>query len=254
MTVTKNQPREFQIGEITSPVIDRIEAIAKNVPGWSPVDQLYTLFNMAYLTTDVRGDIVEIGSWCGRSTAVLGMAARMIGNTKVHSIDLFPEKNDWKQNQDGSYSLEVELDGVKYRGYQDQNVWREPFEKDIAPIYEKYNSVLEVFNETLSRYDLRDIVIPFRGDSQHFGASVGIDFRCKLAFIDGDHSYDAVCLDIRNVQKFMAAGGWICFDDAFSSYDGVNRAIKDCVINNPAFDMGRQMTRKFFVARKKREG
>ena len=46
------------------------------------------------------------------------------------------------------------------------------------------------------------------------------------------------------------AGGWICFDDAFSSYEGVDRAIARLVIDNPAYDLTRQLTRKCFAARK----
>lgn len=235
----------------TRPIIDEIETIVREVPGWSPVDQLYTLFNLAYLTRDVEGDIVEIGSWCGRSTSVLALAARLIGNTRVHSIDLFPEKNDWSQNEDGSYSFRVRLNGRVFGGYQDQKVWKEPFERDIAPIYEKHNSVFEVFQETMSKYALQDLVVPYRGDSSHFRRSVGRGFRCKLAFIDGDHCYDAVCSDIRNVEGFLSGGGWICFDDAFTYYEGVNRAIEDCILASPAYELCQQMTRKFFVARKK---
>jgi len=73
----------------------------------------------------------------------------------------------------------------------------------------------------------------------------------KFAFIDGDHGYDAVCKDIENVERYLVPGAWICFDDAFSSYEGVSRAIQDMIINNPEYSFGQQMTRKFFVARKK---
>lgn len=240
------------MSKITTPIINQIEEIVRDIPGWSPVDQLYTLFNLAYLTADLEGDIVEIGSWCGRSASVLGLAARLIGNTKVHSIDLFPDKSDWKQNKDGSYSFEVQIGGVVYGAYKDQTVWREPFERDIAPVYEKYNSILDVFTETISKNHLQDLVIAYRGDSTLFACLVAEDFKCKLAFIDGDHSYEAVCRDIRNLERFLVPGGWICFDDAFSHYDGVNRAIEDCIINNPTYELCQQMTRKFFTARKKR--
>ncbi|MGH2652192.1 MAG: hypothetical protein ACRDHK_13400, partial [Actinomycetota bacterium] len=70
------------------PIIDQIESIVRDVPGWSPVDQLYTLFNLAFLNSRVEGDIVEIGSWCGRSAAVLGLAARRLGGLRVHAVDL----------------------------------------------------------------------------------------------------------------------------------------------------------------------
>jgi len=95
--------------KITTPIINQIEKMAQEIPGWSPVDQLYTLFNLAYLTADLKGDIVEIGSWCGRSASVLATAARLIGSTKVFCIDLFPEKNDWHKNEDGSYSFDLNI-------------------------------------------------------------------------------------------------------------------------------------------------
>ena len=243
--------QEQPLNAITSPIVDQIETIVREVPGWSPVDQLLTLFNLAYINKDIPGDIVEIGSWCGRSAVVLGMAARLLGNAKVHGIDLFPEKDDWKQNPDGSYSFQVRLNGSLLGGYQNQTVWKEPFEKDIAPIYQKHNSLLDLFRETISRNHLQDYVTPFRGTSTQFLNSAPENFRCRLAFIDGDHCYDAVCMDIRNVERILSPGGWICFDDAFSYYDDVNRAIQDGIIDNPSFELCQQMTRKFFVARKK---
>jgi hypothetical protein len=74
--------------------------------------------------------------------------------------------------------------------------------------------------------------------------------RCKLAFIDGDHSYEAVTADIAAVERFLVPGGWICFDDAFSCYEGVDRAISDRIINSGRYDRCQQVTRKFFVARR----
>src|SRR5262245_61902898 len=238
------------MNKVTTPIINQIEQMVKDIPGWSPVDQLYTLFNLAYLTANLEGDIVEIGSWCGRSAVVLGMAAQLTGNTRVHCVDLFPTKDCWRRNPDGSYSLLVEIDGVTYSGYQEQTVWAEPFERDILPLYAKNNSLLEMFAQTVAKHQLQDVVLTHIGDSTRFVGSLPKHFRCRLAFIDGDHGYKAVCRDIDNVSRFLIAGGWICFDDAFSSYDSVSRAIEEFIINNPAYDMCQQMTRKCFIARK----
>ncbi len=224
--------------------------MVKDIPGWSPVDQLYTLFNLAYLTTDLEGDIVEIGSWCGRSTSVLGLAARMIGNTKVFCIDLFPEKNDWKQNPDGSYYFEVAIGNQIFRAHQEHSVWEEPFEQQTSRIYEEYNSPLDCFVQTVRNNNLQNIIKVHRGTSSTFVSSIGADFRCKLLFIDADHGYQAVCQDIKNMEPYLVEGGWICFDDAFSCYEGVNRAVSELIINNPAYELCQQMTRKFFIARK----
>ena len=240
------------MNRMTIPMMKQIEEMVSTIPGWSPIDQLYTLFNLVYFNADVSGDIVELGSWCGRSTSILGMAARAIGNAKVICIDLFPEKNDWKQTADGSYSFEVTIDNKTYDGYKDQTVWKEPFEKDIAPLYENNNGVFDIFMETMKKNDLLDLVKPFKGTSEILSRVMPENFKCRLAFIDGDHSYEAVCQDIKNIEPFIVAGGWICFDDAFSTYDGVNRAITDLIINNPKYELCQQMTRKLFIARKKK--
>lgn len=237
---------------LTSPIINQIEELVKDIPGWTPIDQLYTLFNLAYFTAYLKGDIVEIGSWCGRSTVVLGTAAKLIGNTNIFCIDLFPERNDWKQNEDGTYSFETKIGNEIYGAYQTQTVWKEPFERDMAPIYKKYNSVFDLFKENIAQNSLQDLVKPYKGNSTLFVSSVSQHFKCKLAFLDGDHSYEAVCQDIKNIDSYLIEGGWICFDDAFSSYEGVNKAIEDLIIKNPSYELCQQMTRKFFIARKKK--
>lgn len=237
--------------ETTVSIIKQIEDAVQPIPGWSPIDQLFALFNLVYIA-DVEGDILELGSWCGRSASVLGFAAQMTGVEKVYCVDLFPQKMDWRKNDDGTYSFSVEVDGRKVGAYEEQTVWAEPYEQAIAPLYEKYDGILDIFKETISRNGLEGIVTPFKGDLSLFVKHAPKNLKIKLAFIDGDHGYDAVCNDIENVEKFLVPGGWICFDDAFSSYDGVNQAITDKIINNPKYERCQQLTRKFFVARLKK--
>lgn len=235
----------------TTPISNQIEDLVADIPGWSPIDQLYTLFQLAYYSADLPGDIVEIGSWCGRSALVLGLAARLTGRGRVHCVDLFPEKDDWTQNRDGSYSCRVTIGEQTYGGYQSQTVWQEPFERDIVPVYRRHYSLFDLFLENIAKHQFQGVIIPFKGNSDMFASSVADEFRCRLVFLDGDHSYESVCRDIENLERFLVPGGWICFDDAFSSYEGVNRAIEDRIIDNPRFELGHQMTRKFFIARKR---
>jgi hypothetical protein len=58
-----------------------------------------------------------------------------------------------------------------------------------------------------------------------------------------------VAKDIAMVERFLLPGGWICFDDAFSSYAGVDQAITELVINSGHYQQCQQLTRKLFVAR-----
>jgi hypothetical protein len=74
-------------------------------------------------------------------------------------------------------------------------------------------------------------------------------FRCRLAFVDGDHGYEAVRSDIEVISRWLVPGGWICFDDAFTGYEGVDKALQEGIVDNPGFDIKQQITRKMFVAR-----
>lgn len=236
----------------THPAIGQIEKLVENVPGWTPIDQLYSLFLLAY-SAEAEGDILELGSWCGRSASALALAASLLGGVKVHCVDLFPEKGDWRRNPDGTYSFAARIGDRLLGAYEEQTVWAEPYERDIAPIYEKYNGVLDAFNETMARNGFSSIVQPWKGDLAYFASQGPQDFRCRLAFIDGDHGYEAVCRDIEQVEHYLSEGGWICFDDAFSVYDGVNKAIADNIIGRPeVYECGVQLTRKLYVARRRR--
>lgn len=235
--------------DIRKPLIGQIEAVASTIPGWSPTDQLFALYSLVVATSSIGGDVLEIGSWCGRSAAILGLAARATPGTKVVAIDLFPARDDWSRNADGSYSFKVNLPQRGERtGYQEQTVWKEPFERDIAPIYAKYDSVYDVFRESMDKHGLGRVVQAHRGDAGVIAELPGL--KVRLAFIDGDHSYEAVCQDIRQVEKILLPGGWICFDDAFSHYDGVNRAIEELIIKSGRYELCQQLTRKLFVARR----
>ena len=235
---------------VTTPILTQLEAMVADVPGWSPIDQLYSLFLLGYLSADVDGDIVEIGSWCGRSSVALGLAAKLSGRTRVFAVDLFPTRDDWHENEDGSMSLRVKLDDSTVAAYDGHRLWREPYLKSVKPLYERHHGILDIFRETMERNGLTAIVQPLRGTSEQLRTAPAKQFR--MAFIDGDHSYEAVCRDIENVIPRLAPGGWLCFDDAFSNYEGVDRAIRERVIGNPAMETCMQLTRKLFVARKRR--
>lgn len=233
------------------PITTQIEEAVQDIPGWSPIDQLLTLFTLAYTSSDLDGDILELGSWCGRSAVALGMAAKLSGKGKVHCVDLFPEKNDWFKNEDGTYSFAVNIDGRLVGAYGEQTVWAKPYECDIAPVYERFAGTLEAFTTSISNNGLSNLVFPIKGDLMSFLKTAPKSLKVRLAFIDGDHSYEAVSNDIALIEGSLVRGGWICFDDAFSSYQGVNDAIQKHIIDSGNYEFCQQMTRKLFVARRR---
>jgi predicted O-methyltransferase YrrM len=237
--------------EKPQPVTARIAGLVERVPGWTPPDQLLSLHNLAIVTAPLGGDVMEIGSWCGRSTAVLGHAVRETGVGKVYAVDLFPRGLDWRTNSDGSHSFSVDVGDGPIGGYEDQTVWDEPFQRDIATVYARFDGILDAFNDTIRNEQLEDIVTAFRGTGTLFAAQPPRDLKVRLAFVDGDHSYHAVCDDIAAVEKFLLPGGWIAFDDAFSVYDGVDDAIRDRILASGRYEYAHQVCRKFFIARLK---
>jgi predicted O-methyltransferase YrrM len=233
------------------PVTSRIERLIQSVPGWTPADQLLALHMLAATTADLGGDVMEIGSWCGRSSAVLGHAVAQTGIGHVWAIDLFPRASDWRTNPDGTHSFSVAVNGKAVGSYEDQTVWDEPFQRDIATVYAHHDSILDAFNETIRAEALGNMVTAFRGTGEMFAEQAAPDLKVRLAFLDGDHSYHAVCADIEAVERFLVPGGWISFDDAFSVYDGVDAAIRERVISSGRYDYAHQVCRKFFIARRK---
>ena len=236
---------------VTTPIVTQIEEAVQNVPGWCPIDQLLQLFTLANASANLDGDILELGSWCGRSAIAMGMAIQSSGGSKLHCVDLFPEKKDWHKTPDGDYSLAVDVDNRNVVAYAHggQTVWAEAFERDISPVYEQFKGTLEAFNYYISKNGLSALAKPFKGDLQSFIKMIPIDFKIRMAFIDGDHNYHAVAKDIEIIEKYLVPGAWICFDDAFSNYPGVNKAIELHIIDSGKYSHYQQMTRKFFVAR-----
>lgn len=236
--------------DITRPIAIQIEEAVADIPGWTPLDQLLSLFTLALSSAHLPGDILELGCWCGRSAVALGMAARLTGQTTVHCVDLFPERDDWYQNSNGTYSFSVTLGDRTYGAYQDQTVWEQPFLRDIAPVYERWPKTLDAFNHFIAKHRLDSCIRAHKTDLEGFAGRTAPELRLRLAFIDGDHGFDAVCRDIELVEKFLLPGGWICFDDAFSAYTGVNAAIKEKIIESGKYQFHQQLTRKFFVAQR----
>jgi predicted O-methyltransferase YrrM len=235
------------VSEATS-VESTLREVAETVPGWTPFEQLQSLFCLAYGSARL-GDLLEIGSWCGRSMVALGLAARSVGGVHVHCVDAFPERDDWYENADGTYSYRVTTATGVMHGHADQSVWAEPFHRDIVPTYARWGSPLKAFLATRDRFGLTGVVTPHRMDSAAFFAGPGRDHHYGMVFIDGEHSYDAVSRDMDDATARLASGGTLCMDDAFTSYDEVTRAIRQRIDGSTSpFRQPVRVTRKLFAA------
>lgn len=135
-------------------------------------------------------DIVEIGSYRGRSTIALAHGLQESGNTKnlVYAIE--------------SHQPFVGIHGGEF-GPAD----RDAFYKNVTA------------SGLVQRIAL--VNLPSENAARAWDAKIG------LLFIDGDHRYEAVALDARLWIPALVHGGLVIFDDARHSDDGPSRVIDE---------------------------
>ena len=107
----------------TEPLYDLLSRAATMIPGRTPAEQLFALYAAAAFDLARVGDLVEIGAWCGRSTVALGLAAQATG-CRLHTVDIFPERDDWQCSADGSWSIKTVIDGETVEALSDATCWR----------------------------------------------------------------------------------------------------------------------------------
>ena len=136
--------------------------------------------------TAPKGLCVEIGSYCGKSTIILGTAVKKAGGTLL-AID---HHRGSEENQPGEDYFDPELDDG-----------------------EGGMSSLDAFRANIRRAGLEDVVIPALAPSQ-------LVARLSLAapafvFIDGGHSMPAALADWQNWGARVMRGGLLAIHDVF---------------------------------------
>jgi predicted O-methyltransferase YrrM len=164
-------------------------ARVRTIPGWledAEVDALVAAATLALQT--VEGEIVEIGSYCGKSTVALGTALRASGKlgVKVYAID--------------PHEGEVTL----------------PF------AWERKNiPTLERFHHSVADAGLSECVEAIVARS----FEVEWEKPISLLFIDGLHDYDSVSRDFRHFERWLAPRSIVVFHDYWEHFPGVMKFV-----------------------------
>ena len=133
------------------------------------------------------GPLLEIGSYCGRSTIYLGAAARERGGV-VYSID----------HHRGSEEHQPE------QMYFDPRLTSETGEVDTFP----------VFRRTIAESGLDDVVVAIVGRSEVVARSWAAPLG--LLFIDGSHTEEAAQRDYECWTPFVVEDGLLAIHDVFA--------------------------------------
>jgi predicted O-methyltransferase YrrM len=144
------------------------------------------LFELAAVAA-LRGPLLEVGSYCGKSTVFLGSACRDCGQV-LYAVD-------------------------HHRGSEEHQAGEEYHDPELFDAaIDKLDSFRE-FRRTLDRAGLTDTVVPLVAHSALAGRNWQTPLSC--VFIDGGHSEEAALADYRTWAPHVMTGGYLAIHDIF---------------------------------------
>ncbi len=140
------------------------------------------------------GDVIEVGTWMGKSACILAGTCLTRGDgSVVYCVDPF------------------DLRGTE---------WQMAFSRRLIG---GRPSTFDAFVRNAQRLGFYEAVITVAAPSEAFLGRVRAPLR--LAFLDGSHEYDQVALETSLVGPWLVEGGCLAFHDATPDFPGVERFV-----------------------------
>lgn len=171
----------------------------ESIPGWfarEETDLLVAATEQAVRELET-GELVEVGSYCGRSTVAIASVLRALAPSMVvHAID--------------------------------------PHEGVVgdARAAEHTSPTLAAIRANVARAGVEPFVRIVRERSTDVQWSAPI----RLLLVDGLHDYDSVSADFRHFERFVIPGGLVAFHDYTEGWPGVRRLV-DEVLAEGSFEL-----------------
>lgn len=208
-------PLPLASSDVPRPCMSKIELAAlfrhaDTIPGMCDNEKMFALCEIARRST--IGDIVEIGSWWGKSAFLLARLALCYSIGKLLCVDPWSNQHLIQHDEKGL------VDRVSAQLDAEQAL--EIFEMNLLPYNQQHINYLRMpSTEGALHYQSRQAIY-----TASFGTTI-YKGNIALLHIDGNHSYDAVKADIQSWCHFVNTGGWIIIDDYIWPYgDGPKRA------------------------------
>jgi predicted O-methyltransferase YrrM len=167
-------------------MIPGLPADIDRIKGFLAEDEAQALYQQA-LRASKLGPVLEIGSYCGKSTIYLGLACRA-NNSTVFALD---HHRGSEEHQRGEFFHDPEL-------------------------YDAGEGVMDTFKEfrrNIRLAGLDEVVVPVVAGSEV--ASKNWRTPLGMVFIDGGHSLKAALTDYRCWMPHLMRGGMLAIHDLF---------------------------------------
>lgn len=168
----------------------------ESIPGMVSQDASEILYALC-VTQNIEGDVLEIGSWQGKSTSYLGRAVKDSGNGHLFAVDHF-RGNIGKED---AYRV----------GRADLGDLRELFEKNM------HRLGLDPYVTTIAQSS--------KDAYPHLEEK-----KIRFLFIDGDHTESGVQQDIDLFCPLVRPDGLVVFDDFDATFPGLVRAVERWIL------------------------
>ena len=170
----------------SGPVMDPwLRNAARRAKGFFPDDEGVALYRAALEGAEF-GPLLEIGSYCGKSTIYLGAAARDKG-TVVYAVD-------------------------HHRGSEEHQPGEQYHDPELVDASGQVDSFTE-FRRTIEGSDVADCVIAIVAQSELVAAHWSMPLG--LVLIDGGHSAKSADADFTGWSEHIAPGGLLAIHDVF---------------------------------------
>jgi hypothetical protein len=174
---------------------ERLFGLAEQVQGFMPSDEGKALYDAAvrYLGGGIG---VEIGTYCGKSTLLLGAAAQLTASV-LYTID-------------------------HHHGSEEHQAGWEFHDASLVDEVTGLFDTLPTFRRTLDVAGLDDHVVAIVGKSPVVAQGWGSPLR--FLFIDGGHTEAAAARDFDGWAKWVVTGGGLVIHDVFPDPNDGGRA------------------------------
>lgn len=196
-----------------SPLVKEVFNKIKDIQGWFNIDDCshFKLLLSMQTLMGIKGDLFEIGSFHGRSTAM--MAWCLEEDENIHVCDAFEEHtDDFYENK--------------------------PSPKRLIANIKKVNPSLNI-----------NKIVIYQCLSNNL--TIDINQKFRFIHIDGGHSAEQVYFDLNLSNKFLIQKGIIAIDDyKHNNWPGVTHGVEKFLSNNKTYSILADLNRHGAKGRK----